>query len=258
VPDVPGPLRDGQIDEFVQRGFTILAGGFPRSVATAVRADLGIRLGADLLDPASWTKPRLWLKEALTQPPFTDAITARFAAAVDQLAGAGRWEPLDYMGWWPVTFPGFADPPYGDDWHVEGGFRHHIWSPEQALLPLFCFSDIESGGGGTLLAAGSHAVVAEVLWEAEPDGLDPDDIWPVVSARLDQDGWEKIEVVAEAGDIVLAHPLMFHSSNPNHGSRPRVMAQPRFDMTEPKRTQGDGLFPVEVPLAHTQPPAHRP
>jgi hypothetical protein len=57
-------------------------------------------------------------------------------------------------------------------------------------------------------------------------------------------------VVAEAGDIVLAHPLVFHSSNPNRGSRPRVMAQPRFDMTEPKRTtRRDGLFPVEVPLA---------
>lgn len=250
-------MRPGQIDDFVEQGFTILSGGFPRSVAAAVRADLGARIGADLLDRATWAQPRVWLKETLTVPPFTDAITAPFAAAVDQLVGPGRWEPLDYMGWWPVTFPGFPDPPYGDDWHVEGAFRHHIWSPEQALLPLFCFSDVEPGGGGTLLASGSHAVVAKVLWDAEPDGLDPDDIWPVVGAHLDQDGWEKVEIVAEAGDIVLAHPLIFHSSNPNHGSRPRVMAQPRFDMTMPKRTVGNELFPVEVPLARTRPPGPR-
>ena len=24
------------------------------------------------------------------------------------------------MGWWPITFPGFDDPPYGEDWHIEG------------------------------------------------------------------------------------------------------------------------------------------
>ena len=127
-----------------------------------------------------------------------------------------------------------------------------MWSPEQAVLSLFCFSDIERGGGGTLLAAGSHHVVAELLWEAEPEGLGPDDIWPAMGHRLDEVGWRVIEAVAEAGDVVLAHPWLFHSSNPNHGSRPRVMAQPRFDMTEPKRTAGEGPFPVEVPIARNR------
>jgi ectoine hydroxylase-related dioxygenase (phytanoyl-CoA dioxygenase family) len=61
-----------------------------------------------------------------------------------------------------------------------------------------------------------------------------------------------VEVVAEAGDVVLAHPLLFHSSNANHGIRPRVMAQPAFCMTEPKRTEGH-LFPVEIPLADARP-----
>jgi len=59
-----------------------------------------------------------------------------------------------------------------------------------------------------------------------------------LNAILDQEGWPGVvEVVAEEGDVVLAHPLLFHSSNPNHGTRPRVMAQPAFNMTEPKRTQ---------------------
>ena len=31
------------------------------------------------------------------------------------------------------------------------------------------------------------------------------------------------------------------------------MAQPAFSMTEPVRTEGDGLFPVEVPLARCRP-----
>lgn len=66
---------------------------------------------------------------------------------------------------------GFDEPGYGDDWHIEGDwFRHHVWSPEQALLNLFCCSTVESGGGGTELVAGSHHLAAGLLWDAEPGG----------------------------------------------------------------------------------------
>jgi hypothetical protein len=74
----------------------------------------------------------------MTEPPFTDALTERFQTAVGQLVGPGRWEMTNEMGWFPTTFPGFDKPDYGDDWHIEGGwFRHHVSSPEQALLNLF-------------------------------------------------------------------------------------------------------------------------
>jgi ectoine hydroxylase-related dioxygenase (phytanoyl-CoA dioxygenase family) len=220
-------------------------------VAQAVRRALGGRIGVDLERPEQWTQPQVWLQAILEEPPYTDALTERFHSAVDQLVGAGRWKMTQAMGWWPINFPGFDDPPYGDDWHIEGGwFHHHIWSPEQALLNLFCFSTVEPGGGGTLLAEGSHHLAARIVCEAEPEGLDPDDFDQPLNAILDQTGWPGVvEVVAEEGDVVLAHPLLFHSSNPNHGTRPRVMAQPAFSMREPKRTEGDELYPVEIPLA---------
>jgi Phytanoyl-CoA dioxygenase (PhyH) len=244
----------------VERGWTILGHAFPPPVARAVRQELGARIGFDLERPKEWTKPRVWLRELLETPPFTDAITERFQAAVNQLVGPGRWQPERLMGWWPVTFPGFDDPPYGDDWHVEGDwFHHHIWSPEQAVLNLFCFSTVEPGGGGTKLVEGSHLDVARLLWVAEPEGLEVDELDPPITALLNQRGWPGVaEVTAEAGDVVLAHPLLFHSSNPNHGTRPRVMAQPAFSMTEPKRLEGEDLYPVELPLARARPqPAHK-
>lgn len=254
-----GPLSREQCDEFVERGWTLLEGAFPVEVARAVRRDLGERIGVDLDHPEAWTRPRVWLKELLHEPPYTKALTDRFAGAVDQLVGPGRWELTQDMGWWPVTFPGFDTPDYGDDWHIEGGwFRHHVWSPEQAVLNLFCFSRVEPGGGGTLLVEGSHHLAARLLWEAEPDGLSADDFDEPLNAILDASGWPGvIETVADEGDVMLAHPLVFHSSNPNHGSRPRVMAQPSFSMTEPVRTEGDALFPIEVPLARAQPRASR-
>jgi ectoine hydroxylase-related dioxygenase (phytanoyl-CoA dioxygenase family) len=189
------------------------------------------------------------------ESPYTDALTERFHSAADQLVGPGRWEMTNDMGWWPITFPGFDDPPYADDWHIEGGWFHHrIWSPEQALLNLFCFSTVDVGGGGTLLVEGSHHLAARILWEAEPEGLEADDFGKPLHALLDDSGGPAmVEVVVEEGDVVVAHPLLLHSSNPNHGTRPRVMAQPAFTMTEPKRTEGDGLYPVEVPLARARP-----
>ena len=77
---------------------------------------------------------------------------------------------------------------------------------------------------------------------------------PVMKARLDACGWVgEVEIAAEEGDVVLAHPLLLHSSNVNRGPRPRVMSQPRFDMTEPKRTDGVGLLPVEAAIARARP-----
>ena len=151
--------------------------------------------------------------------------------------------------------PRIQDPPYGDDWHIEGNwFRHRVSLPEQALVNLFCFSTVEPGGGGTLLVEGSHHLAARILWNAEPDGLEADDFDGPLAAILDQKDWPGVvEVVAAEGDVVLVHPLMFHASNPNHGSHPRVMAQPSFSMTEPKRTEGHDLFPIEIPLATARP-----
>ncbi len=250
-----GPLSQDQLEQFVERGWTLLEGAFPASVAGAVRGELGRRIGVDLERPEEWIQARVWLKELLSEPPFTDALTDRFASAVDQLVGPGRWKMTPVMGWWPVTFPGFDGPGYGDDWHIEGDwFRHHVSSGDQAVLNLFCFSAIEPGGGGTLLVEGSHHLAATLLWEAEPDGLESDDFDGPLTAALEERGWPGVvEVTCEEGDVVLAHPLLFHASNPNHGSRPRVMAQPAFSMTEPMRTEGDGLFPVEVPLARSRP-----
>jgi hypothetical protein len=252
---VAGPLSDEQVGEFVERGWTLLRGAFSPGVARAVRADLGRCIGVDLERPEQWTEPQVWLQEMMTEAPYTEALSERFQAAVDQLVGPGRWEMTREMGWWPVNFPGFEDVPYGDSWHIEGGwFRHHPSSPEQALLNLFCFSTVEPGGGGTLLVEGSHHLAARILWAAEPDGLEADDFDQPLTAVLDRERWPGVaEVVAEEGDVVLAHPLMFHSAHPNHGTRPRVMAQPAFSMTQPMRTAGDGLYPVEIPLARARP-----
>jgi ectoine hydroxylase-related dioxygenase (phytanoyl-CoA dioxygenase family) len=238
-------LSKGQIDGFIERGWTLLRQAFSPTVAHAVRRDLGGRIGIHLERPEQWTQPRVWLQEMMTVPPYTDALTERFHAAVDQLVGPENGTMTQEMGWWPIPFPGFENPPYGEDWHIEGNWlRHHVISPEQALLTLFSFLTVDAGGGGTLLVEGSHHLAARLLWDVEPEGLDADDFDQPLTAMLDQAGWPGVtKVVAEEGDVVLAHPLICHASNPNGGSCPRIMAQPALSMTKPMRNAGDGLRP---------------
>ena len=59
------PLSQDQIDDFIERGWTLLRHAFAPAVARAVRNDLGRRIGIDLEHPEEWTRPRVWLREVL-------------------------------------------------------------------------------------------------------------------------------------------------------------------------------------------------
>src|SRR5438309_2166759 len=87
------PLSPSDINDFVERGWTVLRGAFPRHVAEAVVDALSLKCDCDLRNPKTWTKLAIWLREAYTGSPWMDAVTPRLAAAMDQLAGAGRWKP---------------------------------------------------------------------------------------------------------------------------------------------------------------------
>ena len=68
--------------------------------------------------------------------------------------------------WLPPQAEGF-------NWHKDGSyFRHFCDSPEQALLLVILWKDVETQGGGTFLALDSPYVTAKTLLE-HPEGLDP-------------------------------------------------------------------------------------
>jgi hypothetical protein len=221
-----GVLTGAELAEFQETGFIRLEHAFESETVAAVQADLQARLGVSFTDRTTWPRPRITLAEVMTSPPYTDAVTARLAGALDDLLGTGRWQPVDYMGWWQITFPGFEVIDYGDDWHVDGrAFVHRPWSGELRIFPLFLFSDIVPKGGGTLLDVGSHRRVAKVLWDHEPAGLDPVTLTQIVG-ELPESRVDVVEATGAAGDVVLCHPMIYHSSNRNDGAIPRVQATP--------------------------------
>jgi len=242
-------LTSAQVEQFIELGYTLLSDAFPREVAAAVRRAVLAKIDASEDNPATWTKRRNHIADSFGGEPFMSACTARYNAALDDLMGEGRWIPIQNLGWWPVLFPGFDAPPWrslNDEWHIDGGFfHHHLDSPEQGMLPIFVFSDIGPGDGGTAIAVGSHKVAARVLRDAQPDGLPQGELSKRVKEEFFRGGrgFEEpgrvIEAQCRAGDIVLLHPFMLHTVSTNTGKSIRIICNPHVNFTERMNVTGN-------------------
>ena len=282
-------LTPDQVDAFVERGWTRLEEAFPRQAAAAARDCLWERLaerGVVRDKAATWKEPLVHLKEAYDAPPFQACNTERLADAIEDLVGPGRWRGRGQRaswGWWPVNFAVGADRPWdvpSGGWHWDGQhFRHFVDAPNQGLLLLCIFSDIRSRGGATLIAEGSHQIVADFL-DRHPDGLElgeairtcapahpwladltgaaaaPEGAGPRIERfmeRVTRDaagrGLRVVEGTAQAGDVLLCHPFLFHAASPNHSGVPRFLCNrttPLHGRLRVRGPAGSDLSPVEV------------
>jgi hypothetical protein len=170
---------------------------------------------------------------------------------MDDLLGPGRYRPLTGFGWWPISFPGFDQPPWRPPqvgWHVDGQhFHHRLDASDQGLLPLFIFSEIQPGDGGTAYLEGSHATTARVLHAAEPVGLDPIAVSSQAAAAADKS--RAVEGTGQPGDVLLLHPFMVHARSPNTGSRVRFICNPCVGLHERIRVEpGAERTPLELSI----------
>lgn len=233
-------LAPAQVEQFITTGYTVLRDAFPAHIAAEARAFLWEQLGLQPDAPAGWTQHVVHLKQVFNHGPFAAAFTDRVWGALDEVLGAGRYLRQTYLGWWPVCFPGYDRPPWQPPttgWHIDGiQFHHHIHSPDQGLLPIFIFSDIGPGDGGTAFSVGSHHITARVLAAAEPAGLDVGELTRRVLAHPDALR-TVVEANGRAGDIVLLHPFMLHARSPNTGTSVRFLCNPCIRLNEPMNLQ---------------------
>jgi hypothetical protein len=247
----PAVLSRSQVEQFIELGHVVVRDAFPRSVAARVRALIWKELKLHPEEPSGWTKSLIHLHENFSGEPFDAAYTPRVTGAFDDLMGEGRWVRNFVLGWWPVAFPGFEKPPWkapNDGWHIDGShFHHHLTSREQGLLPIFIFSDIGSGDGGTALSERSHHITARILSDAEPDGLGMSELTRRVNLHPNARA-KVVEATGNAGDVVLIHPFLLHGRSPNTGPHVRFICNPCFALHEPmnfNRTNSAEYSPVE-------------
>jgi hypothetical protein len=238
-------LTEGQIDQLMERGHVRLEGAFARHLVAPALERVWAALPVDRDDRSTWTQRFRHVPRTFDGGPFAASWSDRVCGAIDDLLGEGAWHTRTEQGWWPVVFPGFDEGPWAppaDGWHVDGQqFHHHLDSPDQGLLPIFLWSDIGPGDGGTAIAEGSHHVTARILAEHEPEGLTHVELGRLVAAEPRP---SVVEAQGEAGDVILLHPFILHTGSMNTGTAVRFITNPCIALREPMRLD-DPQSPVE-------------
>ena len=210
-----GGLSAAEIDSFVTTGYVALRRAVPLDVVSEVREAAAARVPADYEE--CWF---LGGASVYDLPVLVGALTPSVRDAFDSLVGEGRWHLAARWGF-PTRLPGPGGNAVG--WHIDGDwFTHHLTSGEQVLSPIFLWDDVGPGDGPTLLALGSHHVVARLLGGAEPIGIPGDEIGTFFHKRLQVN--ETIAASGTAGDVIICHPFLAHSVNPIGPRRPRYIS----------------------------------
>ena len=177
---MPGKIIDGseyalteeQKQHWMDHGFVKIENCFPRELAERWSSSVWARLGADPDDKSTWPA------EKLNMPGHSTILVKEHApkawSAISELVG-GEDKISDYCWKWKDGWiVNLGKPEFKstdeldfrtlDNWHCDGDwFTHFLDSPEQALLIIPLFSDIDSKGGGTVICTDGIKLVAEKL-----------------------------------------------------------------------------------------------
>lgn len=255
MPQHPAPSADhapevaAAVDRFLEQGWVEIEGALdPTFCETRVRAGFE-RIDADPDDPATW--PPGWHAIAPTEAPPIAEVAPEAGAVLAALVGEST--PVKFGGlpdnlifnfpddraWWPAER--WDDP--AANYHKDGDwFRHFLDSPEQGLLGIVFWRDVEEKQGPTYVAADSIGPVARFL-ASQPGGVDPTDL-PYHDLLAPCRDFRPL--TGRQGTIVFAHPFLLHSASVNATDRARVISNTSVILHEPLRfDRGSASSPVE-------------
>jgi len=247
---IEGPLTAADIDHFLQYGFVKLEQCFdtgPGSLAAQWVQQSWQRNGLSPDKPEDWPgklhmpardhvdvaelSPKAWGAicqlcgggDRINKPTWSDALIINYNFKADD----------------PLVEPG---PHANFGWHKDGDFFiHFLDSPEQALLTIVLWSDVESQAGSTWIAPDSIPLVAQSLNEDRRGHQNSR------FGRLIEPCSDVREATGKAGDVYLMHPYMLHCASPNWKKQVRIITNPPVHFLEPMQfNRPDGAYsPVE-------------
>jgi hypothetical protein len=241
-------LTADQRDEFRATGLLRLDRAFPQAAAEAMCGRLWEFLASQHAiqrgDRSTWTVEQPARFQPVTHSgAFRPVAGGPLPAALDALLGPGQWARPRWWGRPLVTFP--QDGP----WEVPARAWHFDCMPVSAgqrPVQFFAFlNQVRPRGGGTLVLAGSHRLVAPYLGLGDAFRLDR------VRTSLASHSWLRglwkgdggdriqrymndgtvidgvpvrvVELTGEPGDVILMHSDCFHAVAPNRLTEPRMM-----------------------------------
>ncbi len=232
----PQFLSSQQVEHFLARGFIKIEGAVERELALSWGARRWAEIETDPSDVSTWTQTRHHL-------PSREFLSVREHApdvwkATQDLVGP-NWTH-DWQWGDGLIFnlgddsgePWVAPADWNEGWHVDGeSFLHFLDSPEQALLTVVLWTDVEPRGGGTFLAPDSVPLVARYLAD-HPEGVLP---MGFPYREIKSQCRDFVEATGRAGDVYLMHPFLMHSFSRNWTRNPRVITNPPTHLGEPMK-----------------------
>jgi hypothetical protein len=242
-------LTAHQHEEFLATGLLRLEGAFPQAAAEVMCGRLWEFLARQYAihrdDQSTWTVEQPARFQPVTHSgAFRPIGGSPLCAALDMLLGPGQWARPRWWGRPLVTFP--QDGP----WELPTRAWHFDCMPVTAghrPVQFFAFlNPVHPRGGGTLVLAGSHRLVAPYLGLGAEFRLDrvrtslashswlrglwkPGDAGDRIQRYMNDgttiDGvpLRVVELTGEPGDVILMHSDTFHAVAPNRLSEPRMM-----------------------------------
>ena len=154
-------LTADQERQFLDHGYVVIEQAVARDLAEQWRDLAYRRLGYDPDDPATWIEPKVHLP-VMNRRKVAEFAPRAWAAICDLLGGEQRIRNgADYSfgDSFIINFHHGADQPWQPPsprvtgWHKDGDFfRHFLDSPEQGLLTIVIWSDIEPRSCGTFVS----------------------------------------------------------------------------------------------------------
>ncbi|MER6947586.1 phytanoyl-CoA dioxygenase [Nonomuraea sp. NPDC000554] len=235
-------MKSIDVEGFVADGFAKVESVVPREVGDQARELLWRQIGLSPDEPSAWREPVVWACDNTGEGPFGGIIRSpRLHAALDAVAGAGRWLPRPTAGMVPIRFPNV--PPADDrGWHIDlntvrpDGSWGVSGRPETLLL-LLLFSEVGQDDAPTRIRAGSQRDVAGLLGEQVEDVF-------ALGPQLDEVSRDRplAWATGQPGDAFVVHPLTVHAADQHFGTRPRFMAQLPIQLAKPFAPDEDTLL----------------
>ncbi|KAK4865752.1 hypothetical protein LT330_009185 [Penicillium expansum] len=250
-------LSQEQIDHFMKYGYVRLPDCFSREKAAEWAGDVWTRLGVSPTNKSTWTTEITHMGDTKEEAVSTFSPKA-WAAICELLGGEDRVAP-ESATWNDALIVNLGSPesegtwPHPADlpgWHVDGDFfTHFLDSPEQALLVIPLFTDIQDRAGGTMVCPEAMKYVAQHLYK-HPEGVTPymyprgqepvgDPTETPFYSDIVKNCNDFHQMTGKVGDVVLLHPLMCHSISVNSLRHPRVITNPPVALKQPFKFDRD-------------------
>ena len=247
-------LTQKDVDHFLQHGWLKLSDCFSQQQADDLIKTVWTRLGMSPTDKSTWHTERINMPKH-SEFTASDLAPKAWAAICDLLGGEERI--AEYNRTWNDGLIVNLGTPEGEGkeirgqdlpgWHVDGDFFvHYLDSPEQGLLVIPLFTEIQPGGGGTFICPGAIPKMAQYLHD-HPEGVSPRFTPREANPEFKPEDTLKwfcdtahsmpdeafVEATGKVGDVYLLHPLMLHSASNNKLRTVRIITNPPVSLNQP-------------------------